>query len=252
MFRTFNSDLVPTSGEQIVANGTANEGDVALAPFGTSWAAAWRAGETGVETLNIRAGTTSWSIGPYLPGPVGDRPALAELDSTHLLVVCTEGTDPEETGVANSSKLRAAVLDTAAPGAVTPFDIAPLVAGGESLSQDHPNAIRVGSRVYIAWRTESALGDARAEELWLKLVGWNPSGTTADLSSVEIPLPRLASHRSGDQRRPALASSSLGQEGTLVTAFDDLGKVFTSEGNGDPAVEAIPLPLLRLAGDGGP
>jgi hypothetical protein len=31
-----------------------------------------------------------------------------------------------------------------------------------------------------------------------------------------------------------------------VTAFDDLGKAFTNEGNGDPIVEAIPLPLLRL------
>lgn len=176
---------------------------------------------------------------------------MAELDSTHLLVVYTEGTDPEETGVANSSKLRAAVLDTAAPGAVTPFDITPLVAGSESLSQDHPNAIRVGGRVYIAWRTESVLADARAEELWLKLVGWNAISSTADITSAEIPLPRWDSHRPGGQRRPALAASSLGQEGTLVTAFDDLGKVFTSEGNGDPAVEAIPLPLVRLPGDGG-
>lgn len=168
-----------------------------------------------------------------------------------LIVVYTEGTDPEETGVANGSRLRAAVLDTAAPGTVMPFDITPLVAANASLAQDHPNAIRVGSRVYLAWRTEPPLGDARAEELWLKLIGWNAMGATVDLASSEVPLPRWPLHRSDDQRRPALAASPLGQEGTLVTAFDDLGKVFPNGGNGDPAVEAIPLPLLRLPGDGG-
>jgi hypothetical protein len=244
MFRTFDNNLSPTSGEQSLAVTSANEGDVALAPFGGSWAAAWRAGDSGLETLGVRTGSTTWSIGPYLPGPVGDRPALAELDATHLLVVYTEGTDPEETGVSNGSKLRVAVLDTASPGTVTPSDVTALVSGNEALAQSHPNAIRVGSRVYIAWRTESALGDANAEELWLKLVGFGGAGL--DLSSAEIPLPRSALHRPGDQRRPALAASLLGPEGTLVTAFDDLGKVFTSEGNGDPAVEAIPLPLLRL------
>jgi hypothetical protein len=41
-------------------------------------------------------------------------------------------------------------------------------------------------------------------------------------------------------------------EGELVTAFDDLGKVFSSEGNGDPIVEAIPVPIVRLVGEGGP
>jgi hypothetical protein len=253
MFRTFDNNLSPTSSEQPLSMsaddggadaGNPNEGDVALSPFGSSWAAAWRAGENGLETVHIRTGSTTWSIGPYLPGPVDDRPALAELDATHLLVVYTEGTDPEETGVANGSKLRVGVLDTAAPGTITPTDVAAIVSGNDALAQSQPNAIRVGSRVYIAWRTESALGNANAEELWLKLVGFGSTGL--DLTSSEIPLPRSASHRSGDQRRPALAASSLGSEGTLVTAFDDLGKVFTSEGNGDPAVEAIPMPLLRL------
>jgi hypothetical protein len=37
----------------------------------------------------------------------------------------------------------------------------------------------------------------------------------------------------------------------LVTAFDDLGKVFSSEGNGGFGVELIPLPMLRLPADGG-
>jgi hypothetical protein len=154
-------------------------------------------------------------------------------------------------GAQNASVLRAAVLSTSSPGMAAPFDIAGIAMGVNGLAQDHPNVVRVGSRIYLAWRTEAALGDARAEELWLKLIGWNANTSMIDLSSAEIPLPRWAQHRVGDQRRPALAAGVLSPEGSLVIAIDDLGKVFPGEGNGDPAVQQIPLPLLRLPGDGG-
>jgi hypothetical protein len=72
-----------------------------------------------------------------------------------------------------------------------------------------------------------------------------------DLSSVELPLPRWPAHRVGDQRRAGLAAAGLSSGVALFTAFDDLGKVFASEGNGGFAVEEIPLPLLRVPGDGG-
>ena len=192
-----------------------------------------------------------WSIGPYLPGPAASKPALAELDATHLLVVYAEGTDPGDSGVANGSKLHVALLDIASPGAVTPLDVLPTSAMG--LAQNQPNAVRVGGQVFIAWRTEAPLGiDAGAsngEELWLKPIGW--SGTALDLSAPEIPMPRSSSHRLGDQRLPALVAAPLGSMASeLICAFDDLGKVFgNSEGNGDVVVEAIPLPILRLPGD---
>jgi hypothetical protein len=96
------------------------------------------------------------------------------------------------------------------------------------------------------------MNDARGEELWLKRVTWIAASGTVDLSSIELPLPRWPQHRLGDQRRAALVGSKLGLEDALVTAFDDLGKVYSREGNGDPAVEEIPLPLLRIPGDGGP
>jgi hypothetical protein len=245
-FRTFGFDLTPTSGEQSLAATAANEGDVALAPWGTSWAAAWRAGENGLETLRVQAGTTGWSIGPFLPGPVGSLPALAELDSTHLLVAYTEGLDASETGNIDSSKLRVAVLDVAPPGNVTVFDVPAGVTSAMGLTQDQPNAIRVADKVFLAWRTVTALGNAQAEELWLKEIRWN--GTTLDLGVTELPLPRSSDHRKGDQRLPALAAGPLvplGQQ--LVTAFDDLGRNFPQgKGNADVVVEAIPIPLLRL------
>jgi hypothetical protein len=252
-YRTFAFDLTPTSDELPLAvmSTSESEGDVALAPWGTSWAAAWRADDGGVETLRVRSGAAIWNIGPYLPGPVGSRPAMAELDETHLLVIYAEGTDPADTGVANGSKIRVAVLDSSAPGAATPLDISSTLAVG--LSQDQPNAVRAGGQVFVAWRTESPLGidagSANGEELWLKSIGWN--GAMIDLSTSEIPLPRSSAHRLGDQRRPALAAGLLAPTGVeLVTAFDDLGKVFDAgEGNGDVVVEAIPLPILRLPGD---
>jgi hypothetical protein len=176
---------------------------------------------------------------------------MAELDETHLLVIYAEGTDPADTGVANGSKIHVAVLDSSAPGAATPLDISSTLAVG--LSQDQPNAVRAGGQVFIAWRTESPLGidagSGNGEELWLKAIGWN--GSMVDMSTSEIPLPRSSTHRLGDQRRPALAAGLLAPTGVeLVTAFDDLGKVFDAgEGNGDVVVEAIPLPILRLPGD---
>jgi hypothetical protein len=251
-YRTFGFDLNPTGPELDCApNSTANEGDIALATWGAGWAAAWRAGQNGAETLQIASGGATWNIGPYRPGPVGSRPALAELDSTHLLVVYAEGTDIADTGIANGSKLRAAVLDLAAPGAVGAVDIP--AATDVGLSQSQPNAVRTGGQVFVVWRSEAPLdatdGGVNGEELWLKRIGWN--GSALDLGSAELPLPRSSTHRSGDQRLPALAAAPLGASGQqIVTAFDDLGQVFGSaEDYGDVVVEAIPVPLLRLPGD---
>jgi hypothetical protein len=56
----------------------------------------------------------------------------------------------------------------------------------------------------------------------------------------------------GDQRFAALASSPLGPDGALVGAWNDLGKVFSNEANGDVAVELMPVPVVRFSwADGG-
>jgi hypothetical protein len=188
----------------------------------------------------------AFSVGPFAPGHYGDPPALLELDGTHMLVVFAEGSGQ------NTAKLRGAVLDTAQPGATVAFDIGPLVQGdaGTPLGILRPAAVRVGTRVFVAWATEAAIADPRAEEMWLKEVIW--SGNTLSTSSAEVPLPRWDSHRLGDQRFPALAATPLGPQGAIAAAWMDLGKTFAAEANGDVAVELMPVPVVRkLLADGG-
>ncbi|MCC6903009.1 MAG: hypothetical protein IT377_28830 [Polyangiaceae bacterium] len=240
--RRFNASLAPTSSEEILANGPAQESGVALAPLAGSWAAAWRSASSGTETIAVKTTSASWSVAVASPGPAEDKPALAELDATHLLLVFSEGVP---------ARLRGAILDTASPTNVTPFPIAPLVAPysiDASLAQSHPSVVRVGNRVYVAWRSSLVPGDAKAEELWLKEIDW--TSPTLDLSKVELALPRWPAHLKDDQRHPALAASA---QGSLATAWDDYGRVFGSvEGTPDVVAELIPLPLVRKpALDGG-
>ena len=127
---------------------------------------------------------------------------------------------------------------------MTSFAITPTVAPystDASLAQGHPNAVRVGGRIYLAWRSALVTGDPKAEELWLKELDW--LSPTLDLSKAELALPRWPSHLGDDQRRPALCGTAAG---ALATAWDDYGRVFGSiEGTPDVVAELIPLPLLR-------
>lgn len=117
-YRLFDANLNPLSTDQTLAEGHQPEGAVSLAPFADGWAAAYRedaggafAG-TGQETVVVRVGTKAFRIGPFPGGPMDDRPALGELDPTHLLVVVSVGTDPTQSGVRNVPRLRYAVVDT--------------------------------------------------------------------------------------------------------------------------------------------
>lgn len=237
--RRFNSSLAPVSSEEILANGLAQESGVALATFGTGWAAAWRSALSGTETIVVKTASASWSVAVASPGPAEDKPALAELDASHLLVVFSEGAP---------ARLRGAILDTASQN-VSPFPITPSVAPystDNTLAQTHPNAVRAGSRLFVAWRSALVTGDAKAEELWLKELDW--TSPTLDLSKGEITLPRWPAHLKDDQRRAALAVTG---GGALAAAWDDYGRVFGSvEGTPDVVAELIPLPILRLAPGG--
>jgi hypothetical protein len=80
--------------------------------------------------------------------------------------------------------------------------------------------------------------------VWFQPVGWD--GITLSWTGTELPLPRLAAHRVGDQRRPAMVASPLAPDGAIVSAWDDLGLGFGgAEANGDVVVEVIPIPVLR-------
>lgn len=240
-YRLFDAALNPQSGDQTLADSTNAEANVALGMFGSTWAAAWRATTTnGSETLDAKSGTTTWSVGPHAPPGTEDKPALAELDASTLLVVFTAGSGA-------ASKLRGALLSTSAPGTTASFALDT----GVTAAQSHANAVRVGSRVYLSWREAAASGDPKAEELWLREVLWNGSLITL---GAPLRLPRWEAHTPADQRFPALAAGPLAPEGALVTAWDDYGLVFgKNEGAPDVVVELIPVPILRknLLLDGG-
>lgn len=249
--RTFDTSLSPQGGQTVLANDPAGEGDVALAPFEGSWAVAWRSAENGLETLHAKVGGMKWTVGPILGGPADDKPALAELDATHLLLVFTEGTDPGNTGIYDVPRLRDAILATDSPGPTGKFDIVPQVAvySDPTVGLSHPNAVRAGDHVYISWRSSAQMNDLKAEELWLSRVDPTPvdGGVIASFQQ-EIPLPRWSSHQLGDQRRPALSPSLLpwGSGTALATAWEEYGGNFgVGEGNPDVVVELIPTPIVR-------
>jgi hypothetical protein len=254
-YRVFSESLVPQGDEQTLAHTPAAEADVALAPFANTWAAAWRSSSAGSDSIVITVPSTSttWSIGPLMPGSAEDRPALAELDANHLLVVFTEGVDVGSTGLSHTPKLRGGILATGTPGTATAFSLEPPAmgpgGGAAELAQTHPNVVRVENRLYLAWRSSSTAGNANHDELWLREASWN--GTALNLFTV-LPLPRSTTHQPGDQRFPALAASPLGPAGAIVAAWDDYGRVFGGvEGAPDVVVELIPSPLLRLPTGGG-
>jgi hypothetical protein len=246
--RTFDANLVPTSGEQTLAATADSEADVALAPFGGSWAAAWRDDAAGLETIAVTSGGAAWTVGPAFLAPASPaKPALTALDAAHLLVVYAAGVE-DDSGAAAPQQLFAAVLGVSAPGAVTGTPVPLFATSG--LAAGAPAATTVQGTAYVGWWTAGAPGDANGEELWLKNVGWD--GMALDLSAVEAPLPRWAQARHGDQESPAFAASALPPGGALAAAWTDLGRALaTGEGTSDVVFEFAPTPLLREAGEGG-
>ncbi len=245
--RTFDRHLVPMRGESAIASTTASEADVALAPFAGTWAIAWKSASAGLESLGVKTGSTQWQTETYLPGPSTSRPALAQLDATHLLLVFASASpDDVDAGTTGGYEIRAAVLDTAAPGAVTSL-AAPPTPGGSAADRRDPNLVVAGGKMFLAWRSLGVSGDPQGDESWLKEIGWTGSALT--LTATEVVWARLAEHRLGDQRHPALLGVPIPGGEALVGAWDDLGKTFgVGEGNGDVVIEKAPVPVLRLGG----
>jgi cysteine-rich repeat protein len=250
--RRFDANGSPKGGATALAATADIEGKAALAPFAGDYAIAWMAVGSNTNTLFAQAGAVSWSIALSLAGDGESQPSLVELDATHLLVTFVEGT-----GTSLTPHLRGAILDTTAPGSATPFDIAPLVepyASDATLSQTQPALVRVGDRLFVAWKSENLTLTFEASELWLKEMTWSASGgtLTVDLSLPEIQLPRTYAHVGGHQDYPALAATPLIPGGALATAWQDWGQGFGSiEGKPDVVAELIPVPIVRLPGEGG-
>lgn len=272
-YRTFSasgapgSAFSPTSGDRILSQSEDLEGNVALAPFGTSFAAAWRSVKSsGLETIEVFAlsGQHRWSVstapGGHLPAAAEDRPALAELDETHLLLLFTVGTDPGGTSVANVGRLRAAVLDTQNTSEIAVFALEPLdpAYSDPSISQSQPSLARTATRWYAAWRTSSLSGDANGEDAWLARIQPNLGGGAPELLvDVEVRVPRWPSGSFGDQRAPSLAAVPplLGTEGlpgpapdgALALAWTDYGQTLgPSQGKPDVLTAFLPEPIVRF------
>ncbi|MGH7438112.1 MAG: hypothetical protein ACRENE_20710 [Polyangiaceae bacterium] len=250
VLRTFDLNLDPTSDEQVLANTADLEGDVTLAAFEGSWAAAWRDDANGLEQIRVHTGSTDWTVGPaFLPPSVLTKIALVELNSHDLLVGFSIGVDPAETGVPNaSSMLMAAIVSLASPGTVSagPVPVNTTVEGASTgLAHAYANAVVAGGLLYGAWWTAGVSGDPNGEQIWFAPVAPSADGGLTPAGS-ELLLPRTAAHRGGDQRGPAMAVNHVSGGAELVTAWDDLGKGFgQGEGTGDVVVEVVPLPILR-------
>jgi phenolic acid decarboxylase len=237
--RRFDAQLNPrTAGDEDLAVTADVEGDVALAAFGGTWAAAWRASASDGEYIRARTPTASWSLGPYLAGPDQARPALVPVDGSHLLVIYVQGRDALDAGVATTSTLRGVLLDAGAGTAGAPFDItAPKGALIEALDV---NASSAGNVIAVGWRSPAVSGSALGEDVsvayWSNVTG--PPDLQAPLSPT--PVPRLAAHRNGDQRALALAPIA-DTPAQFFAAWDDLGMTFgAGEGPGDVVVLRLP------------
>ncbi|MBI2389826.1 MAG: hypothetical protein HYV09_09560 [Deltaproteobacteria bacterium] len=228
--RRFTSSLAPIAGEEIVANTSAVEADVALAPFGTGYAVAWRSAKDGAEQVLVRAAGKTWSAAATMPGPSGVKPALVQLDSTHLLLAFTEHGFDSVTGELTAKQVRGATVDTATTGGtVSTFALA-------AAPSTTPALTRVGSRVFLAWNREATPGSADGDELWLQELGWNGSAIEPATAMV---LPRAVEHRVGDQRWPALAGGT-----SLMTAWEDYGTSFGVRWTA-VATQVVPVPIFR-------
>lgn len=228
--RTFDASLLPTSPERALASTTAIETSAVLAPFAGSWAAAWLAfGDTTVS-IEARAGDVRWSSPPLALGALVDRPAIAALDDTRLLVVHT---------ISGSTVLHGGILDVAAPGAFVPFVISPLEASQSGLDARTPSLSRVGERVYLSWCSTTDPSPEPMGDVWLKELPVGGSPGTIDVSTPEIPLPRSPEHRTGLQHSAMLAP---GASPILVAAWQD-----AAANASRILVEAIPTPALRKA-----
>jgi hypothetical protein len=242
-YRAFDADLTPLGPEMSLAPSSAIQSHVALAPFANGWAAAFRSGTQGLESIVVQTdGATSWSTPPAPLGPVDDHPALLALDDAHLLVVFSTGTDPADTGTATVARLRAAILSTSAPGLVQPFPFGPLAAAyhDPSLEQRRPGAAHVGDQHYLSWESTSPGGGSTVFLTRVSLDPGQPNGIRQD-EEIRVPYPSGA----GWQSNVHLAASPLFPAGALISVWETASDG-TSRASTDVMLDFRPSPFVFL------
>jgi cysteine-rich repeat protein len=244
-YRLFAPDLTPLTGDQTLAATDAVEDNVVLAGRNGHWAAAWRAGSQGMETIEVQSGSSRWTVGPFLPGATDDRPDLIFLDDSHLAVAFTEGTDPDTTGEASVPRLHAAVLDPNTPGATESFQLLPAqlpYATEFSLAQTEPSLVLASDHLLVAWRSSAISGDHRGSELWSRRVPFTVSGDTVTLdpSHLEALIIQSDAQREGDQDAFRMVGTTLGPSG-VASVWDDASHSFGAKSGGlDVVLQVAP------------
>ena len=233
-YQRFDQNLLALGDEQVLAGGSGPESAVALAPFNGGWAAAYREGlADGTENVVVKVGEQTFRVGPVLGGPIEDRPALVELDETHLLLVFsaaanTDGTVP---------RIRYSVIDVESQSAPTFQALDPLddvFTLETQVTHLSPAAAKGSDGFYVAWRSEARPGDAAGDQLWLKYLTWALAASPAlEVREQEMLIPRTCESNFGDQRTPALARVELPPHGALAIAWDDYAH---TQGTGEPDV----------------
>lgn len=244
-YRRFNADLSPIDDEIALAPSDSFGGSASLSKYGASWAIAWRALQAdGGERIRVRSGPLDWTVGPFPPGPWRERPAVAELDDSHLLVAFSQGT--ESGGSGTITRLRGAVLSSLAPGTVLSFAIENTIEPWMSdmtLSESRPGLSRIGTRIYLTWQSESPLGDPLGDEVWLRELTWNG----AELGLLEPMKLQADAPRLDNQRAPVIVASQAG----LVTLWEDSTRDPRHEILPDIVFGLRPIPFLDLETMGG-
>ena len=251
-YREFASDLTPLGPEGAIAATAAIESSVSLAPFANGWASAVRSNTNALESIVVQGGGVTWSTPPEPPGPSGDRPGLAALDDAHLFVLFTIGTDPAETGVASTGRLRAAVLDVASPGMVTPFAFGPTLApyaAGTALNERRPAAARVGDQIYAAWEMSPPADASAAEQVFVTRVALSAGPSSGIAQDEEMRLP-YGSAGVRWQSNVHLGVSTLFPAGALITTWESASDG-SSRAIPDLLLDLRPSPFVFLGGADG-
>ena len=239
--REFDSNLEPLTPEESFGLGPMDDG-AALAEFDQGAAIAWRSGGNGPEQINVLADGVSWQTEEAPAGPIGDRPALVTLDEEHLLLAYSAGVDPISGGV---SRVYYAVMDASGSADLASAPLAPTTwpfSGDDTLSQSHVTLVRAGDRIFAAWQVQSPPGFTYAIEPVLQELSWS----SADPLVIDI----VAEHwitvddlLDGDQTRPALGATGYGDEGALVTAWEDRAGTLPDRPVPDVMLGYRPLPI---------
>ena len=123
--------------------------------------------------------------------------------------------------------------------ATPPYDV------DASLRQRRPVAARAGNRIFVAWESESPLGDPLRAEFWVAEIGWSANEPQVIRRLGEWPAPAGA-FRVGDQKSPALASSPLFPGGALITVWEDHSHLLPGRPSPDLMLNFRPIPFVSL------